>query len=280
MTARRRALKEACARLGLDRAANDSLHRPNPWEFLINKEYHLVWCNIFKAASTSWMYNFNVLAGYKPNFLKRSNIVPLQLARRKYPRPTLSELKSALNNSLAFLIVRHPLERLLSAYRDKIQYALPNTPHQKLGNEIILRYRNQKKRLLHNPRWPTISEFVNYLVDSQKRHESMDMHWAPMTEFCTPCQINFDIIIKFETLHEDQKYLIELAGLGKKIKPEWKNPSKGRVTTEVLYNYYSQLTVSQILQLHNLYRYDFELFGYGIKEYVEMAKRDTSEMVS
>ena len=28
----------------------------------------------------------------------------------------------------------------------------------------------------------------------------MDMHWAPITEFCTPCQIHFDIIINFETL--------------------------------------------------------------------------------
>ncbi|XP_014249508.1 carbohydrate sulfotransferase 11 isoform X2 [Cimex lectularius] len=274
---RKQKMKEACARYGLDKSGNDSLHKPNPWEFLINKKYHIVWCNIFKAASTSWMYNFNVLAGYRANFLKRTNIVPLQLARRRYPRPTLAELKAALNNSFSFIIVRHPLERLLSAYRDKIQYALPNTPHQKLGNEIVLKYRKQyengvKKDLSHQPRWPTMSEFVNYLVDAKRKGEPLDMHWAPMTEFCTPCQISFDIIIKFETLQEDQKYLIELVGVQDKIKPEWKNPSKGKVTAEVLYSYYSQLTVTQILQLYNIYRYDFELFEYNIQEYVEMAK--------
>lgn len=60
---RRKFLTEKCAEEGLDRPGNDSLHRPNAWEFLVNKKYHLIWCNVFKAASTSWMYNFNLLAG-------------------------------------------------------------------------------------------------------------------------------------------------------------------------------------------------------------------------
>lgn len=77
-------------------------------------------------------------------------MVPLNLARQRYPRPSLDALKQAFNNSVSFLIVRHPLERLLSAYRDKIQHSLPHTYHRKLGNEIILKYRKNgaKVRLL------------------------------------------------------------------------------------------------------------------------------------
>lgn len=60
---RRKHLKKMCRVLGLDRPGNDTLHRPNPWEFLVDNKHHLVWCNVFKAASTSWMYNFNILAG-------------------------------------------------------------------------------------------------------------------------------------------------------------------------------------------------------------------------
>lgn len=73
-------------------AGNDTLHNPNPWEFLIDKKHHLVWCNVFKAASTSWMYNFNLLAGYSPQFLKKSQVVPLTLARKKYPRPSVAQV--------------------------------------------------------------------------------------------------------------------------------------------------------------------------------------------
>lgn len=78
LIARRKFLTERCAEEGLDRSGNDSLHRLNAWEFLVNKEYHLIWCNVFKAASTSWMYNFNLLAGYDYKFSDRSNR-PLQL---------------------------------------------------------------------------------------------------------------------------------------------------------------------------------------------------------
>ena len=30
-------------------------------EFFVDHKHKLVWCNIFKAASSSWMYNFNIL---------------------------------------------------------------------------------------------------------------------------------------------------------------------------------------------------------------------------
>lgn len=78
---------------------------------------------------------------YTQRFLKRTKLVPLNLARQKYPRPSLAALKEAFNRSVSFLIARHPLERLLSAYRDKLQHSLPHTYHRKLGNEIIMKYR-------------------------------------------------------------------------------------------------------------------------------------------
>lgn len=53
------------------------------------------------------------------------------------------QLQDAMKTSVTFLIVRHPFERLLSAYRDKIQFAIPYTFHQKLGNQIIRKYRHK-----------------------------------------------------------------------------------------------------------------------------------------
>nr|CAD7256655.1 unnamed protein product [Timema shepardi] len=282
MADRRRHLKETCSLLGLDAPGNDSLHRPNTWEFLINRPHHLIWCNVFKAASTSWMYNFNILAGYTPKFLKTSKVIPLNLARKKYPRPSMEDLQSALNDSIAFLIVRHPLERLLSAYRDKLQFSLPHTLHQKLGNEIVNKYRtprpfNIKTSGPKNPRWPFFSEFVNYLVDIHNSGEPFDMHWTPITEFCTPCQVNFHLIAKFETLQEDQNYLIHMSGLQDIIKPEWKNPAKGYSTNKLVASYYSQLTKMQILQLYNIYRYDFELFDYTLDGYLDHGTTEATD---
>lgn len=49
-------------------------------------------CNVFKAASSSWMFNFNVLAGYTPNYLLKTKKILLNLARERYPRVTLQEV--------------------------------------------------------------------------------------------------------------------------------------------------------------------------------------------
>ena len=37
----------------------------NAWEFLISPGHGLAWCNVFKAASSTWMYYFNILGKYK-----------------------------------------------------------------------------------------------------------------------------------------------------------------------------------------------------------------------
>ncbi|XP_055708756.1 carbohydrate sulfotransferase 11-like [Phlebotomus papatasi] len=257
---------EVCSQYGLDRRGNDSLHRPNSWEFLINKQYRLVWCNVFKAASTSWMYNFNLMAGYKPQFLKKSKEVPLVLARKKYPRPSETELLTSLNDSVSFLIVRHPFERLLSAYRDKMQNALPNSFHHKLGNTIIQKYRTNKHSRL--PRWPTFPEFVNYLIDQIHNHRELDMHWTPITNFCTPCQVRFNIIAKFETLEEDQRYIIDKANIGHIVSPQWKNSGKGKKSTvDMLEDFYNELSDKQVKELYEFFKYDFELFDYSVREF-------------
>lgn len=36
----------------------------NSKEFFVDHAHNLVWCNIFKAASSSWLFNFNILGKY------------------------------------------------------------------------------------------------------------------------------------------------------------------------------------------------------------------------
>ena len=108
MLQRQVGLKEACKKHGLDIPGKDPLHQANPWEYFINRERKFVWCNVFKSASTSWMYVFNILAGYSAEFLKKTNRIPLTLARDRYPRPSSELLQSflQLSNVTSLLIGR------------------------------------------------------------------------------------------------------------------------------------------------------------------------------
>jgi chondroitin 4-sulfotransferase 11 len=96
-----------------------------------------------KAASTKWMYFMNILAGYDIKYLHRTSVTPLELARKRFPRPSLDDLTEALPDSISFLIVREPFERLLSAYRNKMEEG-KNTYYRLLGDEIVKRFRSSE----------------------------------------------------------------------------------------------------------------------------------------
>lgn len=45
----------------------------NNKEFFIDYSHNIVWCNIFKAASSSWLYKFNILGKIYLLFLYKRN---------------------------------------------------------------------------------------------------------------------------------------------------------------------------------------------------------------
>ena len=88
MRERREVMRAACHQEGLDKKGHDALHRTKSWEYLINKQYNIVWCNVFKSASSSWLFIFNLLAGYSEQFLEKSPAAHLTLV------PDISRLYS------------------------------------------------------------------------------------------------------------------------------------------------------------------------------------------
>lgn len=57
---RRQTLQEGCSRWKLV-----DKYPVNSWEFFISPGHGLAWCNIFKAASSAWMYYFNILGEFR-----------------------------------------------------------------------------------------------------------------------------------------------------------------------------------------------------------------------
>lgn len=174
---------------------------PNSKEFILTHD--LAWCTIFKAASTTFLYFMNILAGYDLKYLQRTAATPIELARKRFPRPSIQELNEALENSLSFIIVREPFERLLSAYRNKFEEG-KNTYYKLIGDSIVKRFREHKTENESNVA-PTFKEFLQFIVQSYKDKKRLDEHWSPYWKFCTTCSINYTLIMKFETFQRDTK---------------------------------------------------------------------------
>uniref|UniRef100_A0A0P4VTQ8 Carbohydrate sulfotransferase n=1 Tax=Scylla olivacea TaxID=85551 RepID=A0A0P4VTQ8_SCYOL len=244
----------------------------------------LVYCPIYKVASTTWSVYFLRLAhvkqGEKSKMKKMGDVHTLM--NDKYPPPKTNEEKNALfPKSLRFITVRHPFTRLLSAYRDKIENVSPR-PFQPyfldLQQAIIKNYRASQSN--NTKPTPTFPEFVQYVIDitenftTEKDWVEHVVCWTPYWVQCAICSSDFQVVIKLETMDTDVQFLAEVAQL-REIQnvQEWlnQNNSHGSSST-VIPDYFGQLTKKQIQLLYQRYKLDFDLFGYSIKEYLSYGR--------
>lgn len=247
----------------------------NSGEFLISDKYKLIWCSIFKSASSTWLYNYLIMGGKKPEELKRFGSSPVEAARRLYPRPSPAQLTSHLADGdkdryLSFMIVREPFQRLLSAYRDKLETILPY--YKPLRCQITQKYPlDTTEPGGSNGRdcRPTFPQFVSYLLDEDREGRAPNEHWAPYYKFCSPCAISFDLVLRFETLHKEEMYLLEkVPGLSSVVSPKVLHSSHFNYTV-LTTEYFKQLSSTQLLGLLKIYLPDFRLFGYNERPYID-----------
>ena len=199
-------------------------------------------------------------------------------------------LRSLSNPSILFslnytrvIFVRHPLERLASAYSDKI-CSLKNEPfslYDSLRRTICRKY--SLFYLTHSQRVayriiedlskqidepcqnviPTFEHFIEYIMSNSWQY---DVHWQPYSKLCRACLFKYNFIGKYETMNEDLNRLIELAGLKSK---DWisENYFKSGKTKESYKLMYSNLPNHLICDLKDFYKDDLRLFNYRFEDY-------------
>ena len=108
------------------------------------------------------------------------------------------------------MIVRDPLERILSAYKNKFTLSYNTYFHTRYGRKIIRKYRkNPSAESLEKGHDVTFQEFIQYLLDP-KTPRPFNEHWRPISELARPCEIQYDVIGKYETMSEDVQYILKV----------------------------------------------------------------------
>ena len=205
-----------------------------------------------------------------------------------------------------FLMVRHPLKRILSAYLNKFEpYGnlsdvparfkgyLPFIQRQKYGNSSVVTFSDfveyitsvynistsffnterqvkpdlegvlDKTKVYHKDRL-TIVQYLNKDRMLSKGAEYLNRHWAQYSTLCHPCHIDYDYIVKFETMREDAAYVLSKLGPHHQCLEE-KYPELFNVTkkSSSMYDrHLSTLSSKQIDRLKEIYSIDLKLFGY------------------
>lgn len=259
------------------------------------RSHNMVWCPIFKSASTTWVKNLLLLAGEK--YLDKSLHGRV---RELYPKPSHpSERDHILASSMKVIIVRHPLDRLLSAYRDKMLRVRGETdPYVKIQQGIVEAYQDpngeepttsilpsrrpsgENKTYSH----PTFSQFLLKVKDDLSIYwkkeglSQVNLHWRPYWMTCGPCKVNYDVIAHVETLEADQEYIIQELGLQDILynaHTHASNFDSYNDTSEAAKHYFSKVPENLLKAIIKFYQPDFELFGYSPDPYIALTGKTT-----
>ena len=281
---RKQTLQAACRKYKPPKS-NGKYSVESPKRFIIDLPHKLVYCSVAKVASTNWRWVFEQLSGaISPGQSVEQRQINKQLKKELTFMTSLQPMtvQQIWEKSLTFMFARHPFSRVLSAYRNKLD---PNTTFERarywqhsLGVPIIKKYRKKslknKFSFLSSSYDLKFSEFVHFLGDKTNKGNNFysNIHWADLNKQCSPCDVDYDVIGKLETLDDDVKYILTLANLQDQV--QFAEPASSSPTysykSNTLENYLESVPAPLIRNLYERYELDFKLFGY---ELPDVAKR-------
>lgn len=249
---------------------NNELNPESFRNILVDDLHELLYCYVPKVACTNWKRVLMIATGKWPGN------DPLKIPADEAHSPgtfqrlnnyTLPEIEKKLATYDKLIVVRHPLERLLSAYRNKFEAKHEKSAkyfQSRFGKKIVKKYRsNATEESLKNGDDVTFREFVDFVTDDSE-NGTRNEHWRPIYELCQPCIVNYNLISKYESLIEDATEVLERIGVTSINFPA--KPSSSEPTSSKLDRYYSTLSYKQLRKLADLYKLDLKLFDYSLED--------------
>ena len=262
-SARLRVVQDVCRSLGKRAILTQRYIMYDAVENVLSDDVnHVLFCTPPKAGSSSfknlWLnYTRDVYGGlevHNETFLRIHNLRYLKTYTR-------SEIRMRLKTYFKFMITRHPLLRVLSAFRQKFEE--PNWYyHPRHGRHIEIKYglipADESKG--DNV---TFEQFVRYLDDTNPI--IYDPHWRPTSLMCHPCQISYDYIVKLETSYQDYPHIFaRLKKVTDSKRRALEEMAKYKAVTDfdLVNGYYNKVPAKYMDIFKTKYHLDAHLFGY------------------
>jgi len=247
-------------------------------EMYYDDQMDFIWCLIGKVSCTSWKATLIMLTGKLTTFQ-----LPEQLSREIIHAPKNSDKyvkriekivpelfryrRFTESRYFTFMFVREPLERLVSAYRDKL---LTDAAYRYVNIAIVRQYRPQDYTASAKTYNVTFAEFVRFVLDQRATGQVLDRHWIPQYELCRVCQLRWDFIGHYETLREDADCVV--SRLKSRIMDVEHRQRVANITfpadsghaksSDFLQRMYASVPAADVQALYKLYEVDYALFGF------------------
>ena len=212
---------------------------------LVNDKKRMAYCFIAKCGSSTMKRFMAILTG-KADFRQlRSSIHSGQRLKHFGLRIVDSKEVYAMRDYRKFVVIRHPLDRFLSAFHDKILKGKSSTNRSKLVR------------------------FTKAVVNGKK-----NTHWNSYAARCNFPDVDYDDVIRIETFRHDVSALLAYVHSNFSVLSETSKFHFRRESTKAAdalnealarskyLQEFSGVERNDLIQLTNLYKNDLRLFGY------------------
>ncbi|ELT88357.1 hypothetical protein CAPTEDRAFT_26157, partial [Capitella teleta] len=220
--------------------------------FLVDDKHQLLYCGFEKAASTSWLKHFVRASGKwkKGHTWIRGKGIERYGFKHLHSLPE-KEARDRLQTYRKMLVVRHPLDRLVSAWRDKL--VMKDSPYRKtIGKRIIRKFRGS----YNEGDLATFDEFANFVAIG-----SSNPHWGTFRN-SKPCLVRYDYISRTETVEQDSGDIMAALGLGDHLPAIHAHRSTGLHSMETHLWQFENVSRKIYDKLLDIYQTDMDIFGY------------------
>ena len=241
----------------LDRHYNRPIRR---LKLLVNDKKRIAFAEIPKCASTT-LDRFMVLMGgsYTARDLQGQELWNVGTQKR-YGLRTFDEHSqhTIAADYRKFIVIRHPLDRFVSAFNDKI--LTPRT-----------RDKEYKQNLLKflNGTFGNATEFQRFTKAVLRGFSNN--HWNPHAYMCHFDKVDYDDVIRMESFRHDLQPMVtgylglnwsQVLETSSNIKRKQADVNVSRTVTSRRLSIFEQIPKNEVLQLKDLYSNDFEVLGY------------------
>ena len=177
------------------------------------------------------------------------------------------EIDLRLKTYYKFMFVRHPITRLVSAFREKFNNR--TDPRDVFFYETVpdmLKYSGKFNKATFNKLTTNVdfSDFLNYAFASGKMVPGNN-HWGLMENLCSPCVIQYDFIGTQETFTQDTKYLLSTVFKSNQSIPAARRPTDTGESTSL--SYFKNISKGLVKKVIDFYTRDALLFNYNLSTF-------------
>lgn len=229
--------------------------------FYADKRNKIMLCAVPKSGISSWKNLLMQISSNNPNISSNPHIISTVLESGLHIVPTEKTLSEEYNDYYKFIVVRHPLARVVSAYKDIIYEVKVEVPDHNCGGEMLARYRDCSNLTLEQcaklPPYPTWQEFASHVAARDVK--CLNRHWMTVEKLCQPCRIRYDGIMKLETVDHDAETFLDMYRGTNNFHIRHLNEKKDIKSVE---DYINELPKAVVAKLIDKYKVDMAMLGY------------------